>query len=89
MRERTTWGGVWLERECVELLFVDGDGFTDALLGKGREGRLFLEARLLTWFRVRLCGVEPLKGGGGVVLDENHCVAGFVTGCDLDASRFG
>ena len=41
---------------------------------------------LLTWFGVRLGGVEPLKGGGRVVLYENHCVARFVAGSDLDAS---
>ncbi len=44
---------------------------------------------LLTWLGVRLCRVEPLKGGCRVILDEDHCVAGFVAGGDLDASRFG
>ena len=41
---------------------------------------------ILTCFGVRLGGVEPLEGGGRVVLYENHCVAGFVAGSDLDAS---
>ena len=44
---------------------------------------------LLTWLRVRLCRVKPLKGGGRVVLDEDHCMSGFVAGGDLDAGRFG
>ena len=61
-------------------------------LGRGGEGKgswLFWAGGLLTWFRVRLCRVEPLKGSGRVVLDENHCVARFVAGGDLNASRFG
>ena len=59
------------------------------LLGEGRGRLLFWAGRLLTWLGVGLCGVESLKGGGGVVLDEYHCMAGLVAGGDLDAGRFG
>ena len=59
------------------------------LLGNGRGGLLSWAGRVPTWLGVWLCGVEPLKGGSGVVLDEHHCMSGFIAGGDLDACRFG
>ena len=85
----------WEGRGQREILMGDDEDFMGrpsgggALLGNGRETWVFWVGGLLTWLGVRLSGVEPLKGGGGVVLDEHHCVAGFIAGGDLDAGRFG
>ena len=60
------------------------------LLGMGWRSWLFWAGSgLLTWLGVWLCGVEPLKGGSGVVLDEDHCMSGLIAGGDLDACCFG